>query len=81
MKAGIHPELHPVVIKCSCGAAFETLSTAEGPMLHIDICSRCHPLFTGEEKFVDKAGRVELFQRKYKKFLENQENERTSKKG
>jgi large subunit ribosomal protein L31 len=74
MKSGIHPEMHMVVIRCSCGAELETLSTAEERVLHVDICSKCHPFFTGEEKFVDTAGRVELFQRKYKKFLEEQEN-------
>jgi large subunit ribosomal protein L31 len=63
MKKGIHPEMKRTVIKCACGAEFETLSTVEE--LHIDICSNCHPFFTGEEKFVDSEGRVERFQRKY----------------
>jgi len=67
MKAGIHPQMRPVVIKCSCGAEFETLSAADKDVLHVDICSKCHPFFTGEEKLVDTAGRVELFQRKYGK--------------
>jgi large subunit ribosomal protein L31 len=67
MKAGIHPQMRAVVIRCSCGAQFETLSTTEQDMLHVDICSKCHPFFTGEERFVDTAGRVELFQRKYGK--------------
>jgi large subunit ribosomal protein L31 len=68
MKTGIHPEMKKVVIRCNCGATFETYSTADN--LHVDICSQCHPFFTGEEKFVDTAGRVELFQRKYAKFSE-----------
>lgn len=68
MKAGIHPEMKRVIIRCNCGAELETYSTADD--LHVDICSRCHPFFTGEERFVDTAGRVELFQRKYAKFSE-----------
>ncbi|OGF54149.1 MAG: 50S ribosomal protein L31 [Candidatus Fraserbacteria bacterium RBG_16_55_9] len=68
MKAGIHPEMKPVVIRCNCGAELKTFSTAEN--LHVDICSKCHPFYTGEEKFLDTAGRVELFQRKYAKFSE-----------
>ena len=69
MKAEIHPEVHRAVVRCTCGAQFETLSTRED--LHVDICSQCHPFFTGEEKFVDTAGRVELFQRKYGKMLDD----------
>ncbi len=63
MKQGIHPPMKRVVIRCACGAEFETLSTVDN--LHVDICSRCHPFFTGEEKLVDTEGRVERFQRKY----------------
>jgi large subunit ribosomal protein L31 len=65
MKAEIHPQMKLTVVKCGCGAEHEVLSTGEN--MHVDICSRCHPFFTGEEKFVDTAGRVELFQRKYGK--------------
>jgi large subunit ribosomal protein L31 len=65
MKKGIHPELKRTVIHCACGAEFETLSTVED--VHVDICSKCHPFFTGEERFVDTEGRVERFQRKYGK--------------
>lgn len=63
MKEGIHPPMKKVVIRCACGAELETLSTADN--LRVDICSRCHPFFTGEEKLVDTEGRVERFQRKY----------------
>jgi large subunit ribosomal protein L31 len=63
MKPGIHPELKRVVIRCSCGAEWETLSTREN--LRVDICSKCHPFFTGEERFVDTEGRVEQFRRRY----------------
>lgn len=63
MKSGIHPEMKRVVIRCSCGAEWETMSTRED--LRVDICSKCHPFFTGEERFVDTEGRVERFRRKY----------------
>ncbi len=63
MKQGIHPEMKRVVIRCACGAELETLSTAEN--LHVDICSKCHPFFTGEEKLLDTEGRVEQFERRY----------------
>ncbi|MGC9529294.1 MAG: 50S ribosomal protein L31 [Candidatus Bipolaricaulaceae bacterium] len=65
MKKDIHPELHRTVIRCSCGAELETLSTKED--LRVDVCSRCHPFFTGESRLVDAEGRVERFQRKYGK--------------
>ncbi len=65
MKEGIHPELKKSTIRCGCGAALETLSTETD--LRVDICSKCHPFFTGEERLVDTEGRVERFQRKYEK--------------
>ena len=65
MKEGIHPELKKSTIRCGCGAALETLSTET--VLRVDICSKCHPFFTGEERLVDTEGRVERFQRKYEK--------------
>jgi len=65
MKTGIHPELKRTTVRCGCGAEFETLSTVEE--LHVDICSKCHPFYTGEERFVDTEGRVERFNRKYAK--------------
>ncbi len=63
MKPGMHPEMKKVTIRCSCGATHETLSTATD--LHVDICSKCHPFYTGEERLVDTEGRVEAFERKY----------------
>ena len=66
MKAGIHPDYHTVEVTCACGEAFETRSTSKGN-IHIEICSNCHPFFTGKQKFVDTAGRVERFRRKYAK--------------
>ena len=63
MKKDIHPDMKKAVIRCGCGAEFETLST--GDDVHVDICSKCHPFFTGEERFIDTEGRVERFRRKY----------------
>ena len=63
MKQEIHPEMKKATVRCGCGAEFETLSSVEE--MHIDICSKCHPFFTGEERFVDTEGRVERFHRKY----------------
>jgi large subunit ribosomal protein L31 len=65
VKEGIHPELKKSTIRCGCGATLETLSTETD--LRVDICSKCHPFFTGEERLVDTEGRVERFQRKYEK--------------
>ncbi len=63
MKKGIHPEYKKAVVKCACGNTFETGSTKEE--LRVEICSKCHPFFTGKQKYVDTAGRVERFKRKY----------------
>ena len=65
MKEGIHPHYEPVRIVCACGNVIETRSTAEA--MHVEICSACHPFFTGKQKLVDTAGRVERFNRKYGK--------------
>ena len=67
MKAGIHPKYKPVVVTCAgCGAKIETRST-KGKDFTIDVCSHCHPFYTGRQKFVDSAGRVERFQKKWAK--------------
>ncbi len=63
MKSGIHPEYKNTSIVCACGHVVETRSTAES--IHVEICSNCHPFFTGKQKFVDSAGRVEKFRKKY----------------
>jgi large subunit ribosomal protein L31 len=63
MKKDIHPEYHDVVITCGCGNKFPTRSTRKN--ITVEICSACHPFFTGKMKFVDTTGRVEKFQRKY----------------
>jgi large subunit ribosomal protein L31 len=63
MREGIHPEYKTSKAICACGNTFETRSTL--PELHVDICSACHPFYTGKQKLVDTAGRVERFRRKY----------------
>ena len=63
MKAGIHPEYHRCVVTCACGNTFETRSTVDE--LHVEVCSNCHPFYTGQQRLVDTAGRVERFNRKY----------------
>ncbi len=65
MKAGIHPDYHEVKVHCACGNEFMTRSTAKGEEIRLEICSNCHPYFTGKMKLVDTAGRVERFQKKY----------------
>ena len=65
MKDGIHPEYVEAVVTCACGETFRTRSTKAE--IHLEICSKCHPFFTGKQKLVDTAGRVERFQRKYAK--------------
>jgi len=64
MKADIHPKYVDTVIKCVCGATYQTRSIK--PELNIDICSNCHPFYTGKQKLVDTAGRVDKFKKKYK---------------
>ena len=63
MKQGIHPEYHDVEVRCACGATWRTRSTK--PDLHLEICSNCHPFFTGRQKLVDTEGRVERFTKKF----------------
>jgi large subunit ribosomal protein L31 len=63
VKPDIHPELHLVTVTCACGNTFQTRSTRSD--LRLEICSACHPFFTGKQKLVDSAGRVERFQRRY----------------
>ena len=63
MKQGIHPEYQNVVIKCACGNEVQTRSTKGGEM-HVEICSKCHPFYTGKQKFVDTGGRVDKFKKR-----------------
>ena len=63
MKSDIHPKYVDAVVKCGCGHTFETRSTKAE--IHVEICSNCHPFFTGQQKFVDTLGRVQRFQNKF----------------
>ena len=63
MKTGIHPQYNETTISCACGNTFTTRSTAEN--IHVEICSDCHPFFTGKQKLLDSAGRVDKFLTKY----------------
>jgi len=64
MKPEIHPNYDKITVSCACGNSFETRSTM-GEELHIEICSACHPFFTGKQKLVDTAGRVDRFNKRY----------------
>ncbi|MCK9284569.1 MAG: 50S ribosomal protein L31 [Rhodocyclaceae bacterium] len=66
MKEGIHPNYVEIDVTCSCGVQFKTKSTSN-KALHIEVCSSCHPFWTGKQKIVDTAGRVERFRQKYSK--------------
>lgn len=63
MKEGIHPEYKAAVVKCACGETFETRSTRE--KINVEICSKCHPFYTGKQKLVDTGGRVEKFRKRF----------------
>ncbi len=63
MKPEIHPEYVDAVVRCGCGNSFQTRATK--PDIHVEVCSSCHPYFTGEQRIVDTAGRVERFRRRY----------------
>jgi large subunit ribosomal protein L31 len=68
MKIDIHPNYDTVNIVCSCGNAFESRSTIGQEKLHLDVCSSCHPFYTGKQKIMDSAGRVEKFKSRYASF-------------
>ncbi len=63
-KPGIHPSYNEINVKCACGTEFQTRSTHKGN-IHVEICSACHPFFTGKQKMIDTAGRIERFRRKF----------------
>ncbi len=66
MKADIHPKYNEINVVCSCGAGFTTRSTL-GEDLHVEVCSSCHPFYTGKQKLVDTAGRVDQFRKRYRR--------------
>jgi large subunit ribosomal protein L31 len=65
MRKNIHPEYKEIEITCSCGNKFKTKSTLDKKILHVDICSACHPFYTGQQKIIDTTGRVDRFKQKY----------------
>jgi large subunit ribosomal protein L31 len=72
MKSGIHPQYHQATITCACGNTFTVGSTREN--MRVDICSKCHPFYTGTQRIVDTAGRVERFRRRFNLAEEETEN-------
>lgn len=81
MQAGIHPAYEEVSVNCACGSSFRTRSTHKGD-LRVEICSSCHPFFTGRQKLVDTEGRVDRFQKKFAKsqqLKEEQEKRKAAK--
>ena len=76
MKEGIHPQYQDVEARCACGNTFKTRSTK--PELHLEICSACHPFFTGRQKLIDTEGRVERFSKKFG--LQTSESRKTAEK-
>ena len=67
MKADIHPKYHDVQVSCSCGNTFVTRSTYQGSTLQVEVCSACHPFYTGQQKIVDTAGRVDKFNKRFRR--------------
>lgn len=63
MKSGIHPEFMEATVSCACGNTFKTMSTKS--LLKVDVCSKCHPFFTGQQRILDAAGRVERFRKRF----------------
>lgn len=67
MKQGMHPEYHDIHVTCTCGNEFETRSTIGDDSLRVDVCSACHPFYTGKQKILDTGGRVARFEARYGK--------------
>lgn len=67
MKADIHPKVFKATFRCNCGYEAQIVS-AKGEQVQVEICSQCHPFFTGKQKFIDTAGRIDRFNKKYAKF-------------
>ena len=65
MRDKIHPEYTDIEVTCACGQTYQTRSTIKDEKIRVDICASCHPFYTGKQKFVDSAGRVEKFQKKF----------------
>ena len=65
MKPDTHPNYHNIAVTCSCGNSFETRSTISNDTLSVEVCSQCHPFFTGKQKIMDSAGQVEKFRKRF----------------
>ncbi|VAW63927.1 LSU ribosomal protein L31p @ LSU ribosomal protein L31p, zinc-dependent [hydrothermal vent metagenome] len=65
MRPDIHPDYHNINVTCSCGNAFETRSTYKKDALTVEVCSQCHPFYTGKQKILDSAGQVEKFRKRF----------------
>lgn len=79
MKKDIHPPFQRAIVHCACGNEFETFSTVKE--ITVEICSRCHPLFTGQQKIVDSKGRIDRFRRRYEKIGDKTEAVRRERQG
>ncbi len=79
MKKGIHPKYVECTVTCGCGNTFKTRSTV--PKINVEICSACHPFYTGKQKFVDTAGRVDKFKRRYEKAQQIKKERESKGKG
>ena len=77
MKKDIHPQYGKALVHCACGNEFETRSTLKN--INVEICSKCHPFFTGKQKLLDTTGRVERFKNKYSQFHKEQKASKTNK--
>lgn len=77
MKKDIHPKYSQTVIRCACGNEIQTGSTKKD--IRVEICSKCHPFFTGKQKLVDTGGRIERFMKKYEQYQKNQEKARENR--
>jgi large subunit ribosomal protein L31 len=67
MKSGIHPQYNVTTVTCSCGNTFTTRSTAPSGQIHVEVCSNCHPFYTGKQKILDTGGRVARFEKRFGK--------------
>ena len=73
MQENIHPNYHAIKVTCSCGHSFETRSTIAGDDLSVEVCSKCHPFYTGKQKTMSTGGRMEKFKSKYARFGSKEE--------
>ena len=80
MKPDIHPDYHEIEVRCSCGNAFTTRSSIAKKSLQLEICSKCHPFYTGKQKIMDTGGRVERFKQKYSKGAKETQADTDTKK-